>query len=86
MKIRLLLICMLVLGIKSAYGQTANYKAQLNKKVKDQVYLIKEIKNVKMKDLDSNQSPKYRKRKALLDWKDSSTTKHQSYKQQNKPK
>jgi len=86
MKIRLILICMLVFGVKNLYGQTANYKAQLNKKVKDQVYLKKEVNNVKMKDLDSNQTPKYRKRKSPLNWQDNSTIKHQSYKQQNKPK
>ncbi len=86
MKIRLILICMLVFGIKNMNGQTANYKAQLNKKLSDQSYLNKEIKNAKMEDIDPNQSPKYRKRKSILNWQDSSTTKHQSYKQQNKPK
>ncbi|MFM6947673.1 MAG: hypothetical protein ACKOWQ_01540 [Aquirufa sp.] len=86
MKIRLWLICLFALGINNLYGQTANYKAQLNKKLKDQIHLKKEIKNGQMEEIDQNQSPKYRKRKALLSWKDSSTTKHQSYKQQNRPK
>ncbi len=86
MKIRDMLICLFLLGFYSLYSQTANYKAQINKKLKDSICLKKEIKTTKMEDLDPSQSPKYRKRKALLNWQDSSTKKHQSYKQQNRPK
>jgi hypothetical protein len=86
MKIKLFLIGMLLFGFNNLYGQTANYKAQLNKKLKDTIHLRKELKNAKMEAIDQNQSPKYRRRKILLSWKDSSTNKHQSYKQQNRPK
>lgn len=86
MKIRKCLICILLLVFENSYGQHANYKAQLNRKLHSDIYLKKEIKYDKKEDTNQLQSPKYRKRKARIIWTDSSKIKHQSYKQQTRPK
>ena len=52
----------------------------------DDVTLKVKLNKSKIEVIDKEQTPKYRKSKSLVTWTDSSTNKHQSYKQQVLPK
>jgi hypothetical protein len=86
MKTKSMMICLFMMLTHTVLSQTANYKGQLNKQLKDDVTLKVKLNQSKIEVIDKEQTPKYRKSKSLVTWTDSSPNKHQSYKQQVLPK
>ena len=86
MKTKSMMICLFMLLTHPVWSQTANYKGQLNKQLKDDITLKVKLNKSKVEVINKEQTPRYRKTKKLVSWTDSSTNKHQSYKQQVLPK